>query len=195
LAKRYAPTLGPCNVCYVRFGRFPWTTHSARNLIVFKQIEFFDHTGSGGLEPCDDAGCPAPHGRLKTALVTQKRVRILCRLCGPLRRYGGASVGLWSHVINPWQVMAGSASPNGSCTLRLEVLGALLPHRAQTSSPQPDPQTSGHARIDLSRSPFILRIAQASPGLGGSQLSQLMLLISKAAHEDTRFHTNEKLRR
>jgi len=38
--------VGPRNVV-LRPSRnaFPWIVHSARNMIGFKQIEFFDHTG------------------------------------------------------------------------------------------------------------------------------------------------------
>ena len=43
--KRYASNVGPCNVG-LRPSRnvLPWIVRSARNMIGFKQIEFFDHT-------------------------------------------------------------------------------------------------------------------------------------------------------
>ena len=46
--KRYASNVGPCNVVLLLSrNALPWIFRSARNMIGFKQIEFFDHTGSG----------------------------------------------------------------------------------------------------------------------------------------------------
>ena len=44
--KRYASNVGPCNVVLLLSrNALPWIVRSARNMIGFKQIEFFDHTG------------------------------------------------------------------------------------------------------------------------------------------------------
>jgi hypothetical protein len=47
VGKRYASNVWPCNVVLLPSrNAFPWIVRSARNMIRFKQIEFFDHTGS-----------------------------------------------------------------------------------------------------------------------------------------------------
>ena len=45
VGKRYASNVGPCNVVLLPSrNALPWIVRSARNMIGFKQIEFFDHT-------------------------------------------------------------------------------------------------------------------------------------------------------
>jgi hypothetical protein len=46
VGKRYTSNVGPCNVVLLPSrNAFPWIVHSARNMIGFKQVDFFDHTG------------------------------------------------------------------------------------------------------------------------------------------------------
>jgi hypothetical protein len=54
--RRYAPILDLVTLCYVSFGSLFQDERSPATMIGFKQIEFFDHTGTGTGER-EPAGC------------------------------------------------------------------------------------------------------------------------------------------